>query len=720
MVEKDPLSAISSVNKGLGETETRLTRIQSRLRALSGLSGQVGQGFASAFSFSGNQGSSMGLGTSGASFGAGTGGGTGGSMMPWIYTKSGAVAYGTAQAAMGTAAAAYSLMPSLSIALPTRAAYYGGALLSPGMSAAGLAQRTLGALNGGVTSPTDAAAAQAMLAQGYNFNPGGSSYLRAMQEVGGAARMLNISNPQAAQAIGGLHTGSMSSRLYQLGISTLNTQTGTIRSTEDIYRQIYNRYFGGKGKITPQDIEISLREGFAGAEMRNVLGMSDTQMQMFQQAAVNFSQGKGFNLPDATGKGNPQMDIYRQQTSLAVTTETKADELLAGLTTATDAYVKMNEQLQGDGGVVSGLAKLKGVLEGIFGTNAGGALGNLAATVGTVATTAIAYKGFQALAGAKAGGAAAVSTAAKSGARIGGVKMAGAAATAGASALRTGATVGAKAVLGRAIPVVGGVIGAATGQGFLSTVAMGAIGGGITGSFVGGIGAVPGAVIGGTLAGVGWLGTKAFQSMFATSKSQQTSGNTGQMNNEQWATALLQKMGAPVTSENLSAIMTWMQREGGGGTTTGIGAAGKKTAMYNPLNTTLGAPGATAFNKVGVRNYSSWDQGLQATLDTLQGTRGAGYESIMAALKQGNSSTAVLQAIQQSSWAGKSHYGYNLASGPMVTPSGTASTTVSSGGNNVNITLTIDKASDAEAIAFAKKVKDLLLKDKALSGIGSK
>ena len=713
MAEKDPISSIAAVTKGLSTINTLLDKTKASMKEIRNLSGSVAGGFKSVYSTSGTgQTNGVGLGTSGASFGGGSGGG---SMMPWIYTKSGAMAYGGAQVAMGGAAAAYSLMPSLSIALPTRSAYYGNALLSPGMNAASLAQRTLGALNGGVTSPTDAAAASAMLSQGYNYNPGGASYLRAMQEVGGAARLMNMSNPQAAQAIGGLHTGTMSSRLYQLGISTLDTKTGTTRSTEDIYRQIYNRYFGGKGKITSQDIEISLREGFAGAELRNVLGFSDKQMEMFQLAATNFSQGKGFNLPDATGKGNPSLDIYRQQSSLAATTETKADELLAGLTTATDAYVKMNEQLQGDGGVVSGLAKLKGVLEGIFGTNAGGAVTAIASTVGSVATTALMYKGVQALKGAGTVGAAAAGRSAAITARVGGVKMAGAAATAAASAAaRTGANVaarGAGVALGRAVPIIGGVIGAETGQGLLSTIALGAAGGGIAGSFAGGIGAIPGAVLGGTLSAVGWFGAKAFNAMFATSKSQQTSGNTGDMSQEQWATSLLQRMGAPVTSQNLSAIMTWMQREGGNW---------KNNASFNPLNTTLGATGSKSINKVGVKAYTSWDQGLQATIDTLQGTRGAGYEGIMAALQQGNSATAVLQAVQQSSWAGKSHYGYNLASGPLVTSSGTASTSVSSGGNNVNISLTIDKASDAEAIAFAKKVKDLLLKDKTLSGIGSK
>lgn len=726
MAENVPISAIASATKAIANTNKELAKTESSLKSILSLTrsmaGAFKSGFATASAFgSMGQVNSLNLGSSNANFG---GGGTtgGGNSMPWIYTKAGAVTYGAAQTAVGTAAAAYAMMPDLGTALATRSAYYQGAILSPGMSAANLAQRTLGALGpAGVTSPTDAAAAQAILTQGFNFNPSGASYLRAMQEVGGAARMMGISNPQAAMAMGALHTGDMSSRLYQAGISTIDTKTGTIRSTEDIYKQIYNRYFGGKGPISQQDIEISLREGFAGKELRSVLGFTDDQMRMFKKAAIEFSQGKGFNLADATGKGNPSLDIYKQQTSLAVTTETKADELLAGLTTATNLYVKMNEQLQGDGGVVNGLARLKGVLQGIFGTNAGNVVTTIASTVGSVATTALAYKGLKAAgllgrvatkgASTVAGGAAAetagkVLLVDKLGAPL---LTSGTTAAAAKAVSKAGmAGVASKVVLGRAIPVLGGAVSEATGQGFLSTVATSALAAGVIGGIsTGGLFAAPAALAGGTLAAVGWLGAKAFHSMFATSKTQQPSGD---MNQEQWATALLQRMGAPVTNENLTAIMTWMKREGGNW---------GNSAKYNPLNTTLGAPGAKAINKVGVKAFTSWDQGLQATTDTLQ-KGGQGYENIWAALKQGNSATAVLQAIQQSNWAGKSHYGGTLATSALTTPSGSASTSLTGNGHTVNITLKIDKASDAEAIAFAKKVKEILMKDKSVYNTGSK
>jgi hypothetical protein len=41
-------------------------------------------------------------------------------------------------------------------------------------------------------------------------------------------------------------------------------------------------------------------------------------------------------------------------------------------------------------------------------------------------------------------------------------------------------------------------------------------------------------------------------------------------------------------------------------------------------------------------------------------------------------------------------------------------------GQTVNINLTIDKASESEAVAFAKRIKDILMKDKALAAMGTK
>jgi len=66
----------------------------------------------------------------------------------------------------------------------------------------------------------------------------------------------------------------------------------------------------------------------------------------------------------------------------------------------------------------------------------------------------------------------------------------------------------------------------------------------------------------------------------------------------------------------MTSLAEWQRREGG-------------TAAFNPLNTTQRAPGATNYNSVGVRNYRSQQQGLNATVETLRNGR---YTDILRAL----------------------------------------------------------------------------------------
>lgn len=90
-----------------------------------------------------------------------------------------------------------------------------------------------------------------------------------------------------------------------------------------------------------------------------------------------------------------------------------------------------------------------------------------------------------------------------------------------------------------------------------------------------------------------------------------------------WAAALLNAISAPVTPANVNSIVAWEEREGGNW---------NNTAKYNPLNTTQDASGATPINSAGVRAYTSWTEGLRATVQTLQ--NGA-YADIVAALRKG-------------------------------------------------------------------------------------
>jgi hypothetical protein len=107
----------------------------------------------------------------------------------------------------------------------------------------------------------------------------------------------------------------------------------------------------------------------------------------------------------------------------------------------------------------------------------------------------------------------------------------------------------------------------------------------------------------------------------------------------QWATDILERIGAPVNANTLRAINAWIQLEGG-------------TNHNNPLNSALDMPGAGNWNDLGggmhVKSYVSYEQGLEATVRTLLQSNMSG---IVSALRGGDFNT-ILSAIGHSPWIG--------------------------------------------------------------------
>jgi len=102
----------------------------------------------------------------------------------------------------------------------------------------------------------------------------------------------------------------------------------------------------------------------------------------------------------------------------------------------------------------------------------------------------------------------------------------------------------------------------------------------------------------------------------------------------EFAHDLLARLGFRVTRANTRALLAWMQAEGG-------------SASYNPLNTTQPAAGASNYNSVGVKNYTSYNQGLTATAQTL---RNGHYGPILRALRAGKSAMDVARAVAKTPW----------------------------------------------------------------------
>lgn len=125
-------------------------------------------------------------------------------------------------------------------------------------------------------------------------------------------------------------------------------------------------------------------------------------------------------------------------------------------------------------------------------------------------------------------------------------------------------------------------------------------------------------------------------------------GGNGQGRSDDFLSDVLRGIGAPVNAATLAFMRAWARYE------SGTPSNNPDSASWNPLNTTLNAKGATPFNSVGVRNYQSREQGLSATIATLNSKRGY-YDGILKALRRGNGEAA-MKALVASPWSG-THYG---------------------------------------------------------------
>lgn len=107
---------------------------------------------------------------------------------------------------------------------------------------------------------------------------------------------------------------------------------------------------------------------------------------------------------------------------------------------------------------------------------------------------------------------------------------------------------------------------------------------------------------------------------------------------EQFAQAVLHGLGIKPSPGNVKALVGWQKAEGG---------HWNNKARYNPLNTTMPAPGAGNTGSQGnIKVYRSWDQGVNATVKTLKNGL---YGGIISALRSGNPG-GVANAIGKSPW----------------------------------------------------------------------
>jgi len=675
---KDPVSQISNVNAGLDQTLKKLNAFESILKRIGGVATKSLDSVSRIMMPSVGMGPGLGLGSSNAQFSNGAGGTPAGSStnaMPWIYSKTGAAGVAGVQLGLGLAGAAYSAMPDLGMTISRATGFYQSSLRTGGMmNRAGVAAATFSALGGGITGVGDDVAAAAMLSQGYNFMPGTSSFNRMMREVGGVGRYFGMQNATAAQAIGGLRTGTMGAQLYQFGINTTDPSTGQPLSTEAIAQQLYGRMtMGGRVNPTAEQMSTNLRAGFGSVDMQM---FSPEQRAILEPMLINMAAGKPLGdlatLPfNADSPLNAQMKLATSMTSLM---ERGTEPMISGFESAANAAAALNAQLEK---LPDGFFKTKGFVQGLSNTNAGAAISGVVGGVAGAAGTLLVAKGVRTMLG-------------------------GAAAKAGDAVIKTGGA--GLSTAAKRIPVLGGAISGATGQGFLSTVGIGAAAGGVGGAFFGGVGAVPGAIAGGLLSGLGYLGGQALRNMFGTPANAAQTSQTGTALTAGMDPELLQTLqNAGFSGASLSTAYGIVKAESGGrpkaknmqGLDKSYGLFQINMENNDPRNPNMGVKRNEAY----LKKYKSIGYtGPESLLDPFINARIA-YD-----ISKGGTNF--------NPWT-------TYTSGKYLQhTSGTAS--ASMGNKTVNITVNLANASTAEANKLAKQVKEILLRDKDLQEVGGK
>ena len=437
----------------------------------------------------------------------------------------GTVGIGIAQALFAPAAGIYAAAPDLGT-VASRAAGYYGASITNGMNRTTLETQSLGALNGsfgrGVSGIGEDAAAAAMLTQGYNYSAGSNSYLQTMKEVGGAARYLNMGNATAAQALGGFQTGSMGANLYQYGIAQFD-QKGNARSQGAIATDIY-KYFFGNQKLTANQVSQNLQYGTAGASLQN-MGFSQDQQQILAQQFKMIASGQNPDLATQAGAANPLAPGQQMTASQTDLMQRAEQPMLKGFQDAANTVTKLNKAMEG---LPDSFFQLKGMLQGISGSNIGQGFAALAAALtAAVSTILLATTQLKLLAGLRALGASgpAVETG-----------ISGALASAGGIAATVVAPIATGYLAGKGGKALGNALHTSHTVTRLGSVAASAGVGAATGAAVGsvvpivgtGIGAVAGTVIGGVAGffGSGGGGTSGFGASFGAHGGSSGSGVT--------------------------------------------------------------------------------------------------------------------------------------------------------------------------------------------------
>ena len=114
-----------------------------------------------------------------------------------------------------------------------------------------------------------------------------------------------------------------------------------------------------------------------------------------------------------------------------------------------------------------------------------------------------------------------------------------------------------------------------------------------------------------------------------------------------FASAVLSRLGAPVNEVNISAMLRWMNQEDSRSKQQ-KGTRAIAIDRFNPLNTTYNLEGSSDSGG-GIRAYNSFEQGVEATVKTLQ-SKNIDYSAVINVLKNSSGFDSLKAAVSESPW----------------------------------------------------------------------
>ena len=298
--------------------------------------------------------------------GAGGGGGGGGGFLNTVLNRAFSASIAGAKMSMGAFAAQYGMTPDLALTAQRSIGLEQALRIGTGNRQM-LNQQLTGGLRNAMSSVgSDAIVAPLLASRG--FMPGTANYRMMVGETAGAFRYLGIDNAAAASALANLRSAPTGASLYSLGINTYDAASGKFKSTGQVAKELMNVLTAGRG-ATPEDIAFALQSGSLSGTLTDLFG-TGAERDVMQVAMMDIAKGRNPDLA-MRGKKDPIDALAAagtanySQTQLMQSAEAP---MIEGFTNAANYVSAFNAELAK---TIGPMAKLRGLLSGLLGTNVG-------------------------------------------------------------------------------------------------------------------------------------------------------------------------------------------------------------------------------------------------------------------------------------------------------------------------------------------------------------